>query len=118
MEAKDLSNNSISRVNKSAMPDFESSGFRSQLLHWYRGKGRQHLPWRLTHDPYHILVSEFMLQQTPVATVLPRYHDWLQRFPDLKSVARGSEHKILLAWQGLGYYSRALNLRATAKIVT
>jgi A/G-specific adenine glycosylase len=90
--------------------------FRKSLIHWFHRHGRD-LPWRKTHDPYAILVSEFMLQQTQIATVIPYYHKWLHRFPDFASVARGSQNDVLHAWQGLGYYSRARNLRATAKIV-
>jgi A/G-specific adenine glycosylase len=90
--------------------------FRRLLLNWYRRHGRD-LPWRRTHDPYAILVSEFMLQQTQVATVLPYYNKWLRRFPDFTSLARASEDAVLQAWQGLGYYARARNLHATAKAI-
>ena len=92
------------------------NGFRRRLLSWYARYGRD-LPWRRTRDPYAILVSEFMLQQTQVATVLPYYEKWLQRFPNFAALARASERKVLHAWQGLGYYSRARNLHTTAKIV-
>jgi A/G-specific adenine glycosylase len=90
--------------------------FRRELLQWYRHHGRD-LPWRKTSDPYAILVSEFMLQQTQVAAVVPYYNDWLRRFPDLSALARASEDEVLHAWQGLGYYARARNLRASAKVV-
>jgi A/G-specific adenine glycosylase len=90
--------------------------FRRSILHWFRRHGRD-LPWRKTRDPYSILVSEFMLQQTQVATVIPYYNKWLRRFPDFASVASASENDVLRAWQGLGYYNRARNLHATAKIV-
>jgi A/G-specific adenine glycosylase len=93
-------------------PDSVSS-FRRSLLSWYR-KNRRDLPWRRTSDPYAILVSEFMLQQTQVATVIPYYNEWLRRFPDFAALALASEHDVLHAWQGLGYYARAQNLRATA----
>jgi len=86
------------------------------LLTWYRNRGRD-LPWRRTRDPYAILVSEFMLQQTQVATVIPYYNRWLGRFPDFRTLARASESDVLHAWQGLGYYARARNLHATAKAV-
>ena len=95
---------------------FQSAKFRRRLLSWYRRHGRD-LPWRRTRDPYAILVSEFMLQQTQVATVIPYYHKWLRRFPDFASLARASENEVLRAWQGLGYYARARNLHATAKAV-
>jgi A/G-specific adenine glycosylase len=90
--------------------------FRRQLLRWYSKNGRD-LPWRRTNDPYDILVSEFMLQQTQVVTALPYYKDWLRRFPALAALARASENDVLHAWQGLGYYARARNLHATAKLV-
>ena len=90
--------------------------FRRSLVRWYRRHGRD-LPWRQTRDPYAILVSEFMLQQTQVATVIPYYHKWLRTFPDFASLARASENEVLRAWQGLGYYARARNLHATAKAV-
>jgi A/G-specific adenine glycosylase len=90
--------------------------FRRSLLQWYRHNGRD-LPWRQTRDPYAIVVSEFMLQQTQVATAIPYYNKWLRRFPDFASVASASENDVLHAWQGLGYYSRARNLHTTAKIV-
>jgi A/G-specific adenine glycosylase len=95
---------------------FQSAKFRRRLLSWYRRNGRD-LPWRRTRNPYAILVSEFMLQQTQVATVIPYYHKWLRRFPDFASLARASENEVLRAWQGLGYYARARNLHATAKAV-
>src|SRR6266478_8517144 len=90
--------------------------FQRALLGWYRERGRD-LPWRRTRDPYAILVSEFMLQQTQVATVLPYYNEWLRRWSDFSALARASESSVLHAWQGLGYYARARNLHATARIV-
>src|SRR5216110_2073301 len=87
--------------------------FRRSLLDWYRRYGRD-LPWRRTTDPYAILVSEFMLQQTQVATVIPYYNEWLRRFPTVAVLAAASEVDVLHAWEGLGYYSRARNLRASA----
>src|SRR6266704_179638 len=90
--------------------------FRRSLLDWHRRYGRD-LPWRGTRDPYAILVSEFMLQQTQVSTVIPYYNEWLYRFPDFASLARASENDVLHAWQGLGYYARARNLHATASTV-
>jgi len=92
------------------------AAFRRSLVRWYRDHGRD-LPWRRTHDPYAILVSEFMLQQTQVATVIPYYHKWLDRFPDFSSLARASESEVLRLWQGLGYYARARNLHVAAKTV-
>jgi A/G-specific adenine glycosylase len=90
--------------------------FRRALLRWYRENGRD-LPWRRTRDPYAVLISEFMLQQTQVATVIPYYHRWLRRFPNFASLAAAPENDVLHAWQGLGYYARARNLHALAKVV-
>src|SRR5215469_11437608 len=95
---------------------FPITRFRRALSNWHRRHGRD-LPWRGTRDPYAILVSEFMLQQTQVATVIPYYHKWLRRFPNFASLARASENEVLRAWQGLGYYARARNLHATSKTV-
>ena len=89
---------------------------KADLITWYRKNGRD-LPWRRTRDPYAVLVSELMLQQTQVATVIPYFYAWLGRFPDFGSLARASEDDVLHAWQGLGYYARARNLRATARAV-
>ena len=89
---------------------------RQTLARWFRRHGRD-LPWRRTHDPYAILVSEFMLQQTQVVTVIDYYHRWLARFPDFKSLAAASEADVLHVWQGLGYYARARNLHRAAQHV-
>jgi len=90
--------------------------FHRSLLQWFRRHGRD-LPWRCTRDPYAILASELMLQQTQVSTVIAYYNEWLRRFPDFASLARASENDVLRAWQGLGYYARARNLQATARTV-
>ncbi|HZJ15560.1 MAG TPA: A/G-specific adenine glycosylase [Chthoniobacteraceae bacterium] len=90
---------------------------RDRLAAWFREHSRD-LPWRRTRDPYAILVSEFMLQQTQVATVIPYYDRWLTRFPNFATLARAKEAEVLAVWQGLGYYSRARNLhRAAQQIV-
>lgn len=86
------------------------------LLHWFRAQQRD-LPWRRTSDPYAIWVSEIMLQQTQVATVVPYFELWMARFPTVRALARASEDEVLHAWQGLGYYSRARNLLAGARQV-
>ena len=80
------------------------------LLEWY-DRMRRDLPWRQESDPYRIWVSEIMLQQTRVETVIPYYHRFLQRFPDIRALAEATEEDLLAAWQGLGYYSRARNLQ-------
>ena len=89
---------------------------RARLARWFRAHGRD-LPWRRTHDPYAILVSEFMLQQTQVATVRDYYARWLVRFPDFTALGAASEADVLHVWQGLGYYARARNLYRAAKEV-
>jgi A/G-specific adenine glycosylase len=93
-----------------------ATSFRSRLLSFYRAQ-RRALPWRATSDPYRILVSEFMLQQTRVETVKPYYDRWLQRFPDLHALADAPEQDVLKSWEGLGYYSRARNLQRAAQMV-
>ncbi len=93
-----------------------TSLFRRRLISWYR-KNHRKLPWRETRDPYRIWVSEIMLQQTTVPAVLPYYERWLRVFPDIETLARAPERKVLREWQGLGYYSRARNLHRAAKMV-
>jgi A/G-specific adenine glycosylase len=94
----------------------EITEFRSELAAWFERHGRQ-LPWRKTSDPYAILVSELMLQQTQVSTVINYYRRWLERFPALPDLANADESEVLHAWQGLGYYNRARNLHKCAKII-
>jgi A/G-specific adenine glycosylase len=90
--------------------------FRRSLLAWYRRHYRD-LPWRRTRDPYAILISEIMLQQTQAAAVVPYYNRWLRRFPTIRSLARATESDVLHAWQGLGYYARARNLHHCSKLI-
>jgi A/G-specific adenine glycosylase len=94
----------------------EITEFRAVLAAWFERHGRR-LPWRATIDPYAILVSELMLQQTRVATVISYYQRWLQLFPTLRYLAKADESEVLRAWQGLGYYNRARNLHNCAKIL-
>jgi A/G-specific adenine glycosylase len=97
--------------------DSQYKRLHERLNHWYREQGRHDLPWRKTRDPYRIYLSEIMLQQTQVGTVLERfYFPFLERFPTLAAVARASEEEVLKAWEGLGYYSRARNLHHTARL--
>ena len=91
--------------------------FRRRLLSWWRHAARD-LPWRRTRDPYRVLVSEFMLQQTQVSRVAEYYPRFLERFPDLQSLARAPARAVREAWDGLGYYARARNLHALARGVT
>lgn len=91
--------------------------FRRKILQWYQ-KNKRDLPWRKTRDPYKILVSEIMLQQTQVSRVLPKYKEFLQAFPTVESLARASDGKLLTVWSGLGYWRRAKFLKAAAKLIT
>jgi A/G-specific adenine glycosylase len=87
------------------------------LLAWFERHGRHDLPWRRTSDPYAVLVSEVMLQQTQVARVVPRYERWLERWPTVEALAAASSADVILEWQGLGYNRRGLNLHRAARIV-
>src|SRR5678815_933513 len=87
--------------------------FRRQLLAWYRAHGRD-LPWRRTDDPYHILVSEVMLQQTQVDRVLPKYEEWLQKYPSLSALAAADEGEVAHTWRPLGYNIRPRRLHAVS----
>jgi len=91
--------------------------FQQTLIKWFQKHGRD-LPWRRTRDPYHILVSEFMLQQTQVIRVAQDYfYQFLERFPSIQALADADETTVLEAWAGLGYYNRAKNLHKIAKII-
>jgi len=90
--------------------------FAKNLLAWYLKSGRN-LPWRHTSDPYKIWVSEIMLQQTQVATVIPYYHRFLSAFPTVQRLAAASEKTVLARWEGLGYYARARHLHQAAQVV-
>jgi A/G-specific adenine glycosylase len=90
--------------------------FGRKLRAWYRVHARD-LPWRRTRDPYHILVSELMLQQTQVSRVITKYAEFLDRFPTLEAVARSRPARVREAWSGLGYYARARNLQRLARTI-
>lgn len=93
-------------------------GLRAALAGWYEREARDY-PWRRTRDPYAVLVSEVMLQQTRVATVLGRgyYERWMEEFPSVVELAEAPEDRVLRLWEGLGYYARARNLQKTAAAV-
>ena len=93
------------------------AAIRKKLLAWYRKNGRS-LPWRGAADPYRVWISEVMLQQTQVDTVIPYYTRWMSRFPDLAALAAAQEQDVLQVWEGLGYYSRARNILRCAKMLT
>ncbi|MBN8417881.1 MAG: A/G-specific adenine glycosylase [Verrucomicrobia bacterium] len=101
---------------KTARPD--PHAIAAELVNWFGHHARDY-PWRRTRDPYAILISEVMLQQTQIATVLDRgfYARWLERFPDFKTLAAAREEEVLKAWEGLGYYRRARNLQRLAQEV-
>lgn len=89
--------------------------FRSTLLAWYDEEGRADLPWRQTHEAYSVWVSEIMLQQTQVQTVIPYFQRFMAAFPTVKDLARAPEQALLKAWEGLGYYSRVRNMQKAAR---
>src|SRR5882762_3508166 len=107
-----MARTSTPRVRKPA----RAQAFTRKLLAWFARHGRD-LPWRRTRDPYRVLVSEFMLQQTQVSRVTEYYPRFLERFPDLGSLARAPARAVREAWDGLGYYARARNLHSLAKDV-
>jgi A/G-specific adenine glycosylase len=95
----------------------KSTQFARRLLQWFRLHGRKSLPWQINPTPYRVWVSEVMLQQTQVATVIPYYQRFLARFPDVRSLADAPSNEVLHLWTGLGYYARARNLQACAQVL-
>jgi A/G-specific adenine glycosylase len=93
------------------------SRFASALIAWQRRHGRRNLPWQGTRDPYRIWLSEVMLQQTQVATVIPYYERFLKKYPSATALAAASEEEVLALWAGLGYYARGRNLHAAARLI-
>jgi A/G-specific adenine glycosylase len=91
--------------------------FSQRLLHWYDQHGRHDLPWQINQTAYRVWVSEIMLQQTQVATVIPYYHRFMERFGDIQSLAHSSQDDVLQYWAGLGYYARGRNLHKAAGII-
>src|SRR5688572_6637855 len=91
--------------------------FAAKVIAWHRRHGRKGLPWQGTRDPYRIWLSEVMLQQTQVATVIPYYTKFLERYPTVGGLAAASEDDVLRLWSGLGYYARGRNLHKAAKIL-
>ncbi len=91
--------------------------FHTRLLRWFDRHGRKHLPWQQQRSPYRVWVSEIMLQQTQVTTVIPYFERFMTRFPDVASLARAAEDEVLHHWTGLGYYARARNLHKAAEII-
>jgi A/G-specific adenine glycosylase len=101
---------------KSKLSSAPKEGFRRNILAWYDTHARD-LPWRESHDPYRVWLSEIMLQQTRVAAVIEHYHQFLQRFPTVQKLAGAREASVLAAWSGLGYYRRARLLHRAAKAI-
>jgi len=106
----------FSSQNKPVPSAIQQRTWHSDLLAWYEANARD-LPWRRTRDPYAIWVSEVMLQQTQVATVIPYWHRWMDRFPTIEALAEADEQEVLATWQGLGYYRRCRMLLQGAKVV-
>jgi len=98
------------------MPETKCQQIRVRLLNWFELNQRK-LPWRMHYKPYEVWISEIMLQQTQVKTMLPYYHRWMERFPHVQAVALAPEEDLLKHWEGLGYYSRALNIHKAAKVL-
>jgi A/G-specific adenine glycosylase len=98
------------------LPLSSINSFQRKLIHWYN-KQKRDLPWRINPNPYRVWISEIMLQQTQVSTAIPYYINFLNKFPDLQSLALASEQEVLELWSGLGYYSRARNLLKTATAI-
>lgn len=99
-----------------ALQKFDIQSFQENLLQWY-AENKRELPWRETNDPYKIWVSEIMLQQTRVDTVIPYYEKFMARYPTIFDLAKSKEQEVLKDWEGLGYYSRARNLREAVREV-
>lgn len=98
------------------LENFSIHEFQHDLIRWYK-REKRNLPWRKSQDPYHIWVSEIMLQQTRVDTVIPYYERFMEKFPTVEALANAEEDEVLKAWEGLGYYSRARNLHSAVKEV-
>ena len=107
----------VSGTSRAGNVCFPRARLKAPLLAWYRGAARD-LPWRRTRDPYAILVSEVMLQQTQVSRVVPRYLRWLERWPTLHDLAAASAADVIREWQGLGYNRRAIALHRAARFVS
>jgi A/G-specific adenine glycosylase len=109
-----MSRELVSQGTDAAAP---SAAFAPRLIEWQRHSGRSGLPWQHTRDPYRVWLSEVMLQQTQVSTVLSYYPRFLERFPDVRALASASADEVMALWSGLGYYSRARNLHRCAQAV-
>lgn len=104
-------------TENTAIRDLDAGQFSARVLDWFRIHGRHGLPWQNPASPYRVWVSEIMLQQTQVSTVIPYFNRFMQEFPDSGSLARASQEKVLGYWSGLGYYARARNLHKAALLI-
>ena len=104
-------------TNKTTISAKSAQQFSDQVLSWFELQGRKHLPWQQDKTPYRVWISEIMLQQTQVATVIPYYLRFMESFPNIIDLANADEDTVLHHWTGLGYYARARNLHKTAKII-
>lgn len=104
-------NNNLT-INEHSAPQFSN-----KIINWYHQQGRKHLPWQQNKTPYRVWISEIMLQQTQVATVIPYYQRFMASFPNIVDLANAHEDDVLHHWTGLGYYARARNLHKAAKII-
>lgn len=107
----------LASVEDNAELPISVDAFQHILLQWQKNHGRHDLPWQQSPTPYRVLVSEIMLQQTQVVTVIPYFNRWMESFPTIKDLAKASEDQVMQHWQGLGYYSRARNLRKAAMYI-
>lgn len=105
----------MSRVQSPSIHKSHIQSFNRFLISFYKKHKRDHLPWRKTKNPYHILVSEVMLQQTQVSRVIPKYKDFIKKFPNVRTLASAPKAEVLTLWQGLGYNRRALFLKKTCE---
>ena len=103
------------RVPLPLTKNYQMSAFAKKIIDWQARQGRHGLPWQDTKDPYRIWLSEIMLQQTQVSTVIPYYQRFIKRFPDIAALASASGDDLMQLWAGLGYYARARNLHAAAR---
>src|SRR5687767_11923188 len=105
------------RMNAAILREWYPMSFADNVIGWQRQHGRRDLPWQGTRDPYRIWLSEVMLQQTQVATVIPYYQRFLAAFPDVNALAKAAEDDVLRLWSGLGYYARGRNLHKAAMLL-
>src|SRR5215207_549410 len=102
------------RINAAILREWYPLSFADHVISWQRRHGRRGLPWQGTRDPYRIWLSEVMLQQTQVGTVIPYYARFLQKYPTVEALASASQDEVLRQWSGLGYYARGRNLHKAA----